>query len=118
MHISTIIKDAIRRSGQKKKDVAKKAGMTSQQLSDIIRYGSNPTTTTLRRIARALDLPEDHFLQNDGNRPDPAIRRLHFYIDLNEGETLSDDELVAVRGKVLRFAHELIDFINSQRKKD
>ncbi len=114
--------------GNELKGLRKRLGLTQGELADRAHVSIDTvvnaekdrsvSSATLALIARALDLPEDHFLQSDGNRSDPAIRRLHFYVDLNDGETLTDEELDAVRRKVLGFAHELIDFINSQRKKD
>jgi len=114
------IKAAIARSGMSQADVANSASMRPQHLSDIILNKKHPAKTTLIRIARALDLPEDYFLESDSSsKPTETIvrKRIVFEYYLPDDLDLSPDETSLLRKRIDQFVHDTFNWINQLKKK-
>ena len=108
MNIGKEIRRLRKARGWTQRQLADSAGIAVTTLSSI-ENGTEPKIITVRAIARALDLPEDYFLQSDGDsaKSDVAIRRLHFYIDLDEGDDLSDEQITLIQKRLIKYGHDL-----------
>ena len=106
------IKQECLRRGMTQTALAKATGMRRQSLYSIFNGLSNPSEASLRSIARALGLAEDYFLKSDTDAAQPvAIHRLHFYIDLDEGDDLSDEQITLIQKRLVKYGHDLKNLI-------
>ena len=64
MEFGDKVLDQIDRRGMSKKELAKRAGMSTSSLSKILSGDSNPTVKTLERIAMAAGLEMTHVFLN------------------------------------------------------
>ncbi|WP_406676808.1 cupin domain-containing protein [Neomoorella carbonis] len=68
------IRNLRRERGMSLKDVAEKTGLTSSFLSQVERDLADPSITSLRKIAEALDIPIFYFLLNHEDHS-PVVRK-------------------------------------------
>ena len=122
MTLGERIKSARRECGMTQKDLADKAGMTYQQISQYERNERQPKVETLMRISNALNQSLESFMNFEEMFAANAIQKSHVVVPNEMLDDILDimDVFVSVKKKarrrVVEYAHEIAQ-IDGYRKK-